>query len=723
LWDVAIEFWLPYITAYTLTFALLVFAILPRPWKRAIILSLGWFPWLFLSLISITVSWMVVLWTAFRIVLILIAFAFIKVLRGVVARCQSAASKLWRCRSVDGVSNVAGLYWLKRSIRDASDFEEWQAVADQIDQLEGKNAWKQSFDGEECDYAHIKTEIADLRRMRMEHDIRGLVYAMQKILTREHHNLNNPALFTKCMSGTKTLVTRYADEICATLEFIRDTEFCNDSFPISAKRAFFRDAKRSLGRTALCLSGGGALAMYHMGVIKTLLQRDCLPRIISGTSGGSIPAALVAIFRDDELRQLITPELSSLHSPLRWFDPVVHQAIHFFQHGVLMDSAKFAKTVHAFFGTYTFAEAFERTKRRCNISISLARRRGAKPHLLLLNHMTTPHVTVSSAVVASCALPGLMEPVELLAKTPAGKIEAWYPPGCSVRFVDGSLQGDIPRARLSELYNANQFIVSQVNPHVVPFVPDRRENLTESAEGDSNSNVLDRLLYMLHMDLRDSVAKLARLRLIPTIFFGQDISRVFQQRYTGCITISPKLSVIDFLKILSHPDVDDMRRYIDEGSRSCFPHIPRIEFAYRVERVLGNCVYQIETEMQEQGVGLAPIGRMARPFVTAESPHISATRTLADAADRSSDPSSLDLPSSYADIKGSGEALNQASITVSHSSTRESSTGPNTQHAPTSIMQEFVTEDGYIRLPPTPEPTQRKLYTRPWSSSSASLKQ
>ena len=27
-----------------------------------------------------------------------------------------------------------------------------------------------------------------------------------------------------------------------------------------------------LGHTALCLSGGGALAMYHMGVIKALIE-------------------------------------------------------------------------------------------------------------------------------------------------------------------------------------------------------------------------------------------------------------------------------------------------------------------------------------------------------------------------------------------------------------------------------------------------------------------
>ena len=37
-------------------------------------------------------------------------------------------------------------------------------------------------------------------------------------------------------------------------------------------------------------------------------------------------------------------------------------------------------------------------------------------------------------------------------------------------FVDGSVANDLPMQRLTELFNVNTFIVSQVNPHVVPFV-------------------------------------------------------------------------------------------------------------------------------------------------------------------------------------------------------------------------------------------------------------
>ena len=40
------------------------------------------------------------------------------------------------------------------------------------------------------------------------------------------------------------------------------------------------------------------------------------------------------------------------------------------------------------------------------------------------------------------------------------------------RWTDGGLQADLPKARLSELFNVNQFIVSQVNP-LYPFFRSR----------------------------------------------------------------------------------------------------------------------------------------------------------------------------------------------------------------------------------------------------------
>jgi|TARA_B110000971_G_scaffold146825_1_gene149955 TAG lipase/steryl ester hydrolase/phospholipase A2/LPA acyltransferase len=114
-------------------------------------------------------------------------------------------------------------------------------------------------------------------------------------------------------------------------------------------------------------------------------------------------------------------------------------ALHFCKHGVLMDGDEFGNTTKvrvapfpnpsthclpiqdvnhfsstltkAYFGDTTFAEAFHISKRAVSIQVSVG-----SGHGFVLNHFTSPTVVVRTAVNASCALPGLMEPFELLAK-------------------------------------------------------------------------------------------------------------------------------------------------------------------------------------------------------------------------------------------------------------------------------------------------------------------
>ena len=43
-----------------------------------------------------------------------------------------------------------------------------------------------------------------------------------------------------------------------------------------AAKDWLVDRRKAIGRTALCLSGGGSLAMHHMGVCRFLLEDLCL---------------------------------------------------------------------------------------------------------------------------------------------------------------------------------------------------------------------------------------------------------------------------------------------------------------------------------------------------------------------------------------------------------------------------------------------------------------
>lgn len=100
----------------------------------------------------------------------------------------------------------------------------------------------------------------------------------------------------------------------------------------------------------------------------------------------------------------------------------------------------------------------------------------------MLNYLTAPKVVVWSAVIASCAIPVMFAQVELMIKTETGELKPYYMTQLkgNFKFIDGSVACDLPMSRMSELFNINTFIVSQVNPHVAPFITSDGFNIDES---------------------------------------------------------------------------------------------------------------------------------------------------------------------------------------------------------------------------------------------------
>ena len=79
------------------------------------------------------------------------------------------------------------------------------------------------------------------------------------------------------------------------------------------------------------------------------------------------------------------------------------------------------------------------------------------------NYLTASNVLIWSAVTASCAVPFVFGAYDLKCLDENGEVTDWIPFGAS-RFVDGSLDCDIPLRAVSESFSVNNFIVSQVNP-------------------------------------------------------------------------------------------------------------------------------------------------------------------------------------------------------------------------------------------------------------------
>lgn len=80
------------------------------------------------------------------------------------------------------------------------------------------------------------------------------------------------------------------------------------------KLRFFLELRHSLGRSALLLSGGITLGMYHLGVVKALHEEGLLPRVISGSSAGSIVAGIVGTKTDEELPAVFAGNAASFQA-------------------------------------------------------------------------------------------------------------------------------------------------------------------------------------------------------------------------------------------------------------------------------------------------------------------------------------------------------------------------------------------------------------------------
>eukprot|EP00934_Nitzschia_sp_Nitz4_P004631 Nitzschia sp. Nitz4//scaffold181_size46380//4021//6696//NITZ4_007169-RA/size46380-processed-gene-0.19-mRNA-1//1//CDS//3329539486//4621//frame0 len=411
-------------------------------------------------------------------------------------------------------------------------------------------------------------------------------------------------------AASRKAIANYYDAVSKGLDSLAEA-------PVSAKAnstsyvselkdrvTLVRKMKQNMGRTALMLSGGGAQAMYHLGTIRALVDSELYDdiHVISGTSGGSITAACCAMFRSDELYEdICIPTVSTDYRlngemkrrNIRWFPPIMDMGTYWLKHRLLVDSQYFFQTCEFYYGNTTFEEAFEKTGKHVCITVSASRASGGTAQRLLLNHISTPHVTLASAVAASCALPGVMKPAKLQAKNSAGEIEPFEVDG--VEWIDGSVQADLPFQRISTLFNVSNYIVCQTNFHVVPFLnKDYHPN---------NRSKYWKLFQTIEWDIRNRCLKLSKLGLFPRIF-GQDISKVFKQKYHGNLTLVPRFTTAQTfgLKALVNPTKKEMEGYLKYGQMAAWPYLGVIRDMIRLEKALDECLERLKSRFADSDV-------------------------------------------------------------------------------------------------------------------------
>ncbi|HEY0914755.1 MAG TPA: DUF3336 domain-containing protein [Solimonas sp.] len=458
---------------------------------------------------------------------------------------------------------------LRRDLDQAADYAAWKQIAEELDRLEGAEAWRLDDTCADFDHLLIKERLAGMRELRRQGDARQLAFNLYEGLHGNLGNISNPVLYQVARGGTKRLVEEYLDEVARCLDYLCAGDFAN--FSHDDKIVFFKRTGTVFGRSALMLSGGATLGMFHLGVIKALHEQGLLPRVISGSSAGSIIASVVGSRSDAELGRIFEPGGLDIAAFQRFG---LRNAL---SGKTLMDPAQLERCVGVNIGDLSFLEAFERSRRIVGITIS-----PADPHHQgrLLNYLSAPHVLMRKAVMASCAVPGVFPPVMLEARNYDDQIVPYMP---AKRWIDGTLSNDLPMLRVARLHNVNHYIVSQTNPHIVPFMS---EKILEPKRG------IAPLAKELIAQGSRGALQLARKHLDP-YGSGRVINKVdsmMRQRYSGDINILPQHTPRHLLKLFANLSQDDLQSYIREGERATWRQIERIRYQTRISRAFEDCL-------------------------------------------------------------------------------------------------------------------------------------
>ncbi|KAH7343803.1 acyl transferase/acyl hydrolase/lysophospholipase [Rhizoctonia solani] len=466
---------------------------------------------------------------------------------------------------------------LRANLRQARTYEEWKEAARVMDEYLGFEEWKQDDEDPYYDWTLVKKVYRSLRSFRAKDDARGVMGVLEVCIRANFAGIESTRIYSETFLGTKNLIESYLDEVTAALVYIRETSQLSPE----EKRRFFRSANKNLGASALCLSGGASFGYYHFGVVRAFLDAGQLPRVVAGTSAGGLVAALVCTRTDDELKELLVPKLAERITACE--DPFRVWWRRFRVTGARFDTPQWARKACWFTrGSLTFREAYQRTGRVLNISVIPFDQHSPTK---LLNHLTAPDCLIWSAIIASAAVPGILNPVVLMQKTKSGTIVPW---NYGSRFKDGSLRVDIPLQSLNLLFNVNHPIVSQVNPHVHLFFFAPRGSAGKpvahrKGKGWRGGFLLSAAEQYLKLELTKNFKVIRDLELLPRLL-GQDWSGVFTQKFEGSVTIWPRTRLTDWLNILSDPDEAELERMMSVGKRVTWPKLHLIENRTRLER-------------------------------------------------------------------------------------------------------------------------------------------
>ena len=159
------------------------------------------------------------------------------------------------------------------------------------DARSGAEQWKRNDQSRRFDYKVIRRRYDEIRAVKGNGDPHALLYYLSEGIHGNTGGMGRPAVYARAKFGTKDLITNYIAEVADAIEQAARSTSRSCRRPRSSRSS--AAPVLCFGRSALMLSGAGALGPFHIGVTKALLEQGLLPDVISGSSAGSFVAAVI----------------------------------------------------------------------------------------------------------------------------------------------------------------------------------------------------------------------------------------------------------------------------------------------------------------------------------------------------------------------------------------------------------------------------------------------
>lgn len=504
-------------------------------------------------------------------------------------------------------------------------YADWYEKAAIVDEITGADLWRRNFFSQRYDVTSVLEEYAVLDQALDEADAQTIVHRFSTTgpsMLRNFAGIVDKRLFTKSLIGTKLLIEQYLDKVLECLQFLCDQ-------PSVARTSFFQRCKLSLGTTAFILQGGSLFGLFHLGVMKGLLDQKLLPNIISGSSMGACIASMCTVLTNEELSQLLHGDnlLQEIKKDIELLKQcgygnidqdlnlgsLLQNVVH---RGYSKDVYLFIKFVEkAIIKDMTFEEAFQRTGKILNIVVHPTDRNICPS---LLNYVTTPNVLVSSAIDCSLGSEVISSGTRLLCKNLKNEIVDYIPATRVSHFLFLTPQNatetgliESPYTRLTELFNVNNFIVSLARPYLAPLVMNDLKHEIKTSKYYyykhypttdmsnftplqlSNMNEVEplgfkfryhlerKLKHIITMEFRHRVEVLDNLGLLSHWIKRLAIDEKTPRSATE-VTIAPNLKSLSLSRIIEG-QLDNIPYWVKCGEQSCWPVLALIKTRCAVE--------------------------------------------------------------------------------------------------------------------------------------------